>query len=543
MASRGETELRGLMEMYPKAGLTLADAGSNITAKINLAYGTNYATPGLAPSIAGYGSGATAPGVQAPGSGPAQASFRGNEEPTYAFNNKTGVYQTGLRTLTGDDLVRQNLFNSTGQNVSPEQLAALRKTFGVPSSVPSNTAQITQTPAVTATQSGSPYSGSISSASASNSGVMAAIQTQMASYEAEKKAVQEQQNTILGKLSRLGSTSTAEVRNQQYSALGVDPAKYFADQNGRVAEISALTEQYNALVAQRDQAKAAAYDRLGSTSFINNTIAQIDRNAAPQLSVLSANINSKAATMQALQGNFSEASKFVDQAVQDVTADKKMQVDLLTTFLQLNETAIGRLETKYQNAFNLQIQQANREYDNAREDAQTIGNLLLEYPNAGIQLTDSLAVAQQKAAKYAGTHQEQWSAPYMLGGDYVQKNTKTGEIRTAVNVPVAGGGKNEDESVVSLYSNNIRDLIVNRGQSPETAVFAASGIAKATGQPLSKKQQNELLEEARRIEAEFKQNKPAPAASVQKTQPTSAYQTVGGALRSAGSFVNSLFSR
>ena len=34
---------------------------------------------------------------------------------------------------------------------------------------------------------------------------------------------------------------------------------------------------------------------------------------------------------------------------------------------------------------------------------------------------------------------EEWSAPYKLGGSYVQKNSKTGEIRTAASIPNASG--------------------------------------------------------------------------------------------------------
>lgn len=50
--------------------------------------------------------------------------------------------------------------------------------------------------------------------------------------------------------------------------------------------------------------------------------------------------------------------------------------------------------------------------------------------------------------------QDQWSAPYYLGGDIVQKNTKTGEIRTAVNV--TGGGVN---APISLTTTDKQSLL------------------------------------------------------------------------------------
>lgn len=38
------------------------------------------------------------------------------------------------------------------------------------------------------------------------------------------------------------------------------------------------------------------------------------------------------------------------------------------------------------------------------------------------------------------TKKEEWSDPYKLGGSYVQKNEKTGEIRTAASIPSSGSG-------------------------------------------------------------------------------------------------------
>lgn len=46
---------------------------------------------------------------------------------------------------------------------------------------------------------------------------------------------------------------------------------------------------------------------------------------------------------------------------------------------------------------------------------------------------------------------ESWSEPYLFAGDYVQKNTKTGEIRTAVNMPSGGEETKEDKQIKSFY--------------------------------------------------------------------------------------------
>jgi len=53
------------------------------------------------------------------------------------------------------------------------------------------------------------------------------------------------------------------------------------------------------------------------------------------------------------------------------------------------------------------------------------------------------------------TLKEEWSEPYMLGGDYVQKNTKTGQIRTAVSVPGRGEGADVSPEVIADYTRRL----------------------------------------------------------------------------------------
>lgn len=66
------------------------------------------------------------------------------------------------------------------------------------------------------------------------------------------------------------------------------------------------------------------------------------------------------------------------------------------------------------------------------------------------QTVDSKGVVKNWAVKGTSTAATQsWSAPYLLGGDYVQKNLTTGEIRTAVNVasPTSPSGKVTGEEI------------------------------------------------------------------------------------------------
>lgn len=279
---------------------------------------------------------------------------------------------------------------------------------------PSNVSQITPVPAPKLPDT-VPTQGNISNALATNSGMDAQIKAQekyfadqvdLAKQQAD--ALQAEQSQAKSSLLNIFNTtpSQSQTRASAYQDIGIDPSQYFADQKSKMAEIGTLTEEYNTLKAAAEQQKAGliGQGRGIPQDLLNNQAAQIDRNAAPRLNMLSANINSKAAVLQALQGNFNEARSFVNQAVEDATADTKFKVDTITAFYNINQDAIGRLDTKYQNALSSYMDLAKTEYETQRTVATEVGNLLMKYPNSGIKMTDTLGDAQQKAARWSAAN-------------------------------------------------------------------------------------------------------------------------------------------
>ena len=95
------------------------------------------------------------------------------------------------------------------------------------------------------------------------------------------------------------------------------------------------------------------------------------------------------------------------------------------------------------------------------------------YPDVDIKTPEGLKKLLDFNALWASSTKGAWSEPYLLGGDYVQKNNQTGEIRTAVNVP-----KGTDSGVLpskgfanSKIESSIRedaDVLVQAGDK-ETA--------------------------------------------------------------------------
>lgn len=212
--------------------------------------------------------------------------------------------------------------------------------------------------------------------------------------EAEKTRQAETQSTLSKLMSSI--TSPAAARTAAQAETGITPANYFAEEKAKIEEIGKLTEEYNSVKAARDAQIAGTQDKLASMNFINNQTAQIERNAAPRLNELSANINSKAAVLQALQGRFNEAQTYVNQAVQDATANTKYQMDLFNTFYQINQDSIDRLDTIYQDAFKTKMSLAQTAYEQDVKSKTDIGNLMIKNPQAGISMTDTLEQAYAK---------------------------------------------------------------------------------------------------------------------------------------------------
>lgn len=216
-----------------------------------------------------------------------------------------------------------------------------------------------------------------------------------ARVDAEKLRATENQS-MLSKL--LGSTtSPSDARTAAEAKTGVNVTNYFAEEKAKIAEIGSLTEEYNAVKAAKDAQIATTQDRMGSMNFINNQTAQIERNAAPKLNELSANINSKAAVLQASQGMFNEAQSYISQAVADSTADTKYKMDLFTTFYTVNQDSIDRLDKIYQDAFKTSMDLATVAYTQQVDEKTKVGELMLTYTKAGISISDTLEQALKKA--------------------------------------------------------------------------------------------------------------------------------------------------
>lgn len=233
------------------------------------------------------------------------------------------------------------------------------------------------------------------------------IQMEQAQARADKLAKDNQSLTD----KYLGTMKNPEdVYEQAWKDTGMSAKEYFASQEKGIKEIETLNNEYANVKGAMEQQIAQSNDKMASMNFINNQTAQIRRNAEPQLNTISANISSKAATLQAQQGNFAEARSLVKDAVDAATAGNKFKYDMYKAYYDQNIDNFNRVDSVYKDAFEGAMNIAFKDYEMQREEKMQIGELMLKYPNAGITMNDSLAEAFDRAGLVAPTDTTEMTA-------------------------------------------------------------------------------------------------------------------------------------
>ena len=199
----------------------------------------------------------------------------------------------------------------------------------------------------------------------------------------------------------LGTKSPEQAALDAWNQIGIDPKGYYAEQKAKIAEIEALSQDYNSTVAAKDAQIAQATDRMASTNFMSNQIAQINRNSAVVLNQKASNINAKTATLEALRGNFESARSYVNEAVKNATATFEYNYNLYKTFAEINQEQFDALDGVYKEAYSFAVDKAKSDYETTYNEKQKVGELMITY-NAGININDSLETAYQKIARSGG---------------------------------------------------------------------------------------------------------------------------------------------
>ena len=392
-------------------------------------------------------------------------------------------YNTDISTLASLNNITDPNRISTGKTLKlPGQITQI--------SAPTNVANITPTASPTLPTT-TPTIGNIASATSATSGMNTLLETLIKQSQDYQTQIKEQQQTqqkettsFLDKI--LQSKTPEQVRAESMGQTGINLPEYFAEEKSKIEEIGKLTQAYDKTKTAMENEILGLTDSMASTGFISKAQAATQRKYAPELNRAASEINSKAAILQALQGRFAEAEKFVNQAVDDATADLKYNADMYKIFYDKNQNVINNLSDNYKTAFNQALNLAQKNYENVREDKMEVSKLMMDNPKAGISITDSLDKAMTK-----------YNASYATSLTYRDKlaginKTSTGTPKKTVEqdlrediVKLMNDGVPEEDIIKRLdiaYPEYTKEQIksILAGQTISSATTGATGTTNTT---------------------------------------------------------------
>lgn len=197
---------------------------------------------------------------------------------------------------------------------------------------------------------------------------------------------------------------------QQQQEVRQDFEKYYKIQ-AQQAKIQSLTNDFNTLVAQRDEQIAQETSRFGLQDFTNNRIAQIHDNADARINQMSADIKFETAIL-------TQKQEMVQQAVADWSKDMDRTERLYELFMDNHKDLISRLDKKQQDALDKSFELYKMDKNAAIDMRSRIADYAFKYPEAGINWkTDTQSQVQEKLRR-AGVNESGSGSKYsVVAGD------------------------------------------------------------------------------------------------------------------------------
>jgi len=175
----------------------------------------------------------------------------------------------------------------------------------------------------------------------------------------------------------------------------------------QIKDITALTLPLQQQIADITIQETAEIDRASqmgmSEGWLRRKETEIHNKYNKLKAPIATQLNAYAAQAQTLQGNLGMANQFANQAVQAATYDQEFEYNTIKAFMDLNNDFLQSLKADQRFYFTNALDIAKSNFDLARSDKSSVMNLMLQYPNAGITINDTIDSATSKASGWAGT--------------------------------------------------------------------------------------------------------------------------------------------
>lgn len=322
-------------------------------------------------------------------------------------------------------------------------------------------------------------------------------------------------------LTAIQPPSSADTLATDNTNAGIDQKQ--ADVNTNSAAVLAAQSKLSALNASvqgiTDNATAQKLALTGqgrgiTTGVISGESARIDKEAAIQALPLQVQVLGAQADVAAAQGNatlsqqiLTQAQDQVDNIFQaqqtDITNKYTYQKNLVDQYYSLATTEeqaqLDAKKTADAQAFTTQQNNLNNAQSIAATAVQAgqadIAAKITQLDPASPTFTTDLAKLEAQIQPKTSTAATQtWSDPYSLGGNLVQKNNTTGEIRTAVNTPNSASVTEQKAQYYNVINQLIAPNVVDKNGVPyidSSGYMTVQGfktlVSAAQGDGLSRK--------------------------------------------------------
>lgn len=224
-------------------------------------------------------------------------------------------------------------------------------------------------------------------------------------------------------------------------------AQQTAEANAGVPDLKKnLTDVTSQITALKNEAEAIPLQIQNDSEGRGRTaagVAPLEASALHTNAIKALSLNSIAAT---LQGNLSLAQQEADRAVAAEFDPLQHELDYLKQVYSMNQDALSEADKEQAGKISAALQDRQDKLDAAKSDRASVMSLVSSAAQNGAPaaiISQALGLDLAAATSLLAPYQKetaQWSEPFNLGGDIVQKNLKTGEVRTAVNIPADGSG-------------------------------------------------------------------------------------------------------
>lgn len=226
-----------------------------------------------------------------------------------------------------------------------------------------------------------------------------------------------------------------------------------------IGEIGGLRTQLNTLNMREALALESETGRGEGIPqvLINGKQAKIQREYAIRKSAVSAELGAKAAVVEALRGNITQATQLASAAVEAAVFDYQQKVDDYRDLFTYNQDIIDSLSDEEKTLLSNRRDILESELAQKRADATTVAQLMVDNPTAGISVYDSILEAASKVSQSGGSLEARRESRLLSdtggsGSDSIFTKTQlnTGASRAGYSVEEFGG-----------FSDDIKNFYIN----------------------------------------------------------------------------------